>query len=148
MLVGGVGLPTGILSIFLIKPLGGRLLNIYGFTVMCLAFTGLAITYGVSDHGLSTLKFVQFLLITAALNSGVGLGTYYLPTVLYPVEIRGTFNGLSAAAGKIGAVVGTFMYTPLNEAYGISSVLWVQAALSFLGAIICTFFLPDDRKLS
>ena len=33
------------------------------------------------------------------------------------------FSGLSAGSGKLGAVVGTFIYEPINEAYGIPAIM-------------------------
>jgi predicted MFS family arabinose efflux permease len=49
----------------------------------------------------------------------------------------------SAAAGKLGAVVGAAMMGPLNDAYGTQWVMYVSAAISLLGAA-ATLLLPSD----
>ena len=41
---------------------------------------------------------------------GVNVSTYVLPTEAYPVEVRSTFFGLSAAMGKVGALLGTYAF--------------------------------------
>ena len=45
---------------------------------------------------------------------------------------------------KLGAVVGTFMFAPIRQHFGIATVLWTQAVLSFLGAIVSHVFIPAD----
>jgi PHS family inorganic phosphate transporter-like MFS transporter len=41
-----------------------------------------------------------------ALNWGCNVATFVLPAVAFPPGVRATFHGLSAASGKLGAVVG------------------------------------------
>ena len=42
-----------------------------------------------------------------ALNWGVNVSTYVLPTEAFPSEIRSSFFGVSAAMAKFGALLGT-----------------------------------------
>jgi len=41
--------------------------------------------------------------------------TYTMSTLLYPPTIRGTMNGLSAACGKVGAIIGVTLFTKMFE---------------------------------
>lgn len=112
-----------------------------------MSFAALAIVYQVTgNEGAHEMKFVLFCIITFALNFGPNVGTYVLPTACYPVHVRGTFHGLSAACAKVGAMVGTFMYKPISDRYGFATVLWVQVVLSIMGAAVSYFCLADDCK--
>jgi len=68
--------------------------------------------------------------------------TYVCPAEAFPTRVRGTYHGISAAAGKVGAVIGTFMFQPIVDAWGVVGVLWVQVALSILGAVASVALLP------
>ena len=66
-----------------------------------------------------------------------------LPTQLFPAEVRGTFHGFSAAAGKVGAVIGTFMFVPVLASGGVASVMWLQLAVCLAGAAATQLLLPE-----
>ena len=67
----------------------------------------------------------------------------------FPSNIRATCHGLSAGAGKVGAVIGTFIYAPIADRLGIATVMWVQAVLSLVGVLISWFYIsPEIRDRS
>ena len=55
---------------------------------------------------------------------------------------------MSAGAGKIGAVVGTFIYQPIADYFGLPAVMWTQAVICLLAVIISIQFLPNDSQLA
>ena len=67
----------------------------------------------------------------------MNVSTYVLPSQAYPPEIRGSFFGLSAAMGKLGALVGASAFVPINNAVGFSGTYVVCAIISVAG-ILCT----------
>lgn len=74
-------------------------------------------------------------------------------TELYPTAVRGQVYGLSAAVGKIGALVGTQVFKPIVHAFGGGgtvngqrSPFIIGACLALVGAIISWFFIPDISK--
>eukprot|EP00040_Diaphanoeca_grandis_P044567 m.12771 g.12771 ORF g.12771 m.12771 type:complete len:441 (-) comp9439_c0_seq1:217-1539(-) len=142
--VAAMGLPGVILAVLLINKLGLKNMNTLGFFMTAIAFAVLAVMFHISPDGLAYEKFAVFCVTMFSLNFGPNICTYVIPATLYPVEVRTTFHGLSAGSGKIGAVVGTFMYAPIADTYGIAAVLWVQVALSALGGIISIIFLPKN----
>jgi PHS family inorganic phosphate transporter-like MFS transporter len=117
-----------------------RDLNVYGFGLMTVCFAAMGLAYAMDAA--PTVKFAIFCIIQFSLNWGPNPGTYVQPTQSFPRSIRTTMHGLSAASGKAGAVVGTFMYGPLKDAAGFAAVMWVQTALSILGALASYFLLP------
>jgi len=151
IIVTGIGLPSVITAIKLLPSKCPRWLNIYGFLLMSILFAALAIVYSADSDGLSGLKFTLFCFVTLGLTWGPSIGTYVLPAAAFPTEVRTTFHGLSAACAKIGAVAGTFMYQPIADRFGFSSVMWIQAAFSLIGMFLSKHFISpkyvDDDNL-
>jgi MFS family permease len=64
----------------------------------------------------------------------------------YPTALRGTAYGLSAAIGKVGAVVGTEVFKPVEDNIGIRYVFIIAAGIGLLGCLLTFFFIPDTTK--
>ncbi|KAK7737894.1 hypothetical protein SLS53_006272 [Cytospora paraplurivora] len=59
-------------------------------------------TYGTPDH---VIGMVFFALTQFMFNLGPNTLTFILPAEIFPTIFRGTFYGISAAAGKLGAIM-------------------------------------------
>merc|ERR1712118_228785 len=57
---------------------------------------------------------------------------------IYPSAVRGTGAAISAASGKLGATVGSFFITMLNEMDMINTIFWVVSGTS-CAALLLTF---------
>jgi len=147
--VSSMGIPAIISSILLIKRLGGKYLNLFGFILIAILFAALAFCYIQSTNGLATTKFAVFCLLTFALNWGVQVGTYITPAIVYPTQVRTTFHGLSAASGKLGAVTGTVIFSLVNvdDPNIFQVIMWFLVVVSLLGAVFSYFFVPDTREI-
>jgi len=120
-----------------------RDLNVYGFAAQILTFGAMGAAYSVyGTGGAPQLKFAIFCAIQFSLSWGPNVGTYVQPTQSFPSSIRGTMHGVSAASGKLGAVVGTFMYGPLSAYAGVAVVMWTQVAFSAAGGLATYFLIP------
>jgi PHS family inorganic phosphate transporter-like MFS transporter len=144
VIVQAMGIPACFIAIHLIGKYGSRFLNIMGFTLLALLFLLMAIVW-TANEDLHMLLFVIFCAITFCLNFGPNLGTYVLPAICFPYEVRSTCHGISAFGGKLGAVVGTLIFKPVSHmGGGISALLFMQAAVCLAGAIVGHFFLKSD----
>jgi MFS transporter, PHS family, inorganic phosphate transporter len=145
LVVTAMGIPAIVLSLLLIRRLGGRGLNLYGFILIAFFFAAMAIAYMIDSTGLPKEKFAIFVLLTFALNWGVQVGTYITPAMAFPKEIRATFHGLSAASGKLGAVTGTIIFSlaPVGEPAVFTAIMWFLVAVSLVGAVITYLYVPD-----
>jgi len=76
-------------------------------------------------------------------NAGPNTTTFILPSEAFPTEIRASCHGMSAAAGKLGAVLGATAMGPILTNVGIAAVLYICGAISLLGAIL-TFFCVQE----
>ncbi len=70
------------------------------------------------------------------------------PSEIFPVDLRATSHGISAAAGKLGAFVGVFLFPFTMKARGLGGAELVAAAVSLLGAIVTLLLLPEPKGKS
>merc|ERR1719478_1355494 len=80
-------------------------------------------------------------------NFGPNTTTFVLPVEIYPTLVRATCHGISAAAGKVGAVIGVVAFSPCEKAYGIEAVLAGCGIICIVGAMF-TFFFPTENLSS
>ncbi|RYQ98854.1 hypothetical protein Ahy_B07g086665 isoform D [Arachis hypogaea] len=79
---------------------------------------------------------------------GVGI----LPAELFPARFRSTCHGLSAAAGKSGAIIGAFMVQGYidnadNKTEGMKKAILGLSVVNLIG-FFCTFLVPETRGRS
>jgi PHS family inorganic phosphate transporter-like MFS transporter len=79
-------------------------------------------------------------------NFGPNATTYLLPTQVFAVEHRTTYHGYAAAAGKAGAIVGSFFFKFLVDAAGVDATLYVCALTSLLGLVATVVFIREPAK--
>ena len=63
---------------------------------------------------------------------------------VFPTGVRTTFQGISAAAGKVGAVMANLLFSYVDE----RTSFYLSAAFSLLGIIITWLFLPDTTGMN
>ncbi|KAF8887077.1 MFS Git1p-related glycerophosphoinositol and glycerophosphocholine permease [Infundibulicybe gibba] len=94
---------------------------------------------------------------------GPGNCTFVLASKNFPTAVRGQFFGVAAAAGKVGAFVGTWVFPSVIQAFGGSGTargntgpFWVASGVAILSAIVAFFFVApvsrdgmveEDRQL-
>jgi PHS family inorganic phosphate transporter-like MFS transporter len=76
------------------------------------------------------------------LNSGPNITTFILPAEVFPTRVRATCHGISAASGKVGALVGTALLSPAEAAFGMGPVYFACAILAMLAAFATYLFTP------
>jgi Na+/melibiose symporter-like transporter len=69
--------------------------------------------------------------------------TFMLPSITFSRPIRSTLNGICAASGKIGALLGALLFLPLATWVGDAQVIKLCACVSLIGAILTFFFTGD-----
>eukprot|EP00746_Dinoflagellata_sp_MGD_P037079 gnl/MRDRNA2_/MRDRNA2_189039_c0_seq1.p1 gnl/MRDRNA2_/MRDRNA2_189039_c0~~gnl/MRDRNA2_/MRDRNA2_189039_c0_seq1.p1 ORF type:complete len:384 (+),score=58.50 gnl/MRDRNA2_/MRDRNA2_189039_c0_seq1:147-1154(+) len=137
--------PGKLLAIALWHKLGPRGLNISGFIAQAVVFALLGCTFELMES--VAAKFILLCILANSLTYGPNLATYVAPAIYFPPEVRSTFHGFSAFSGKVGAVVGTFLFEPMHEAWGITSVLWLQCVTCLFAAFISCVLLPHGFSM-
>jgi hypothetical protein len=47
---------------------------------------------------------------------------------------------------KCGAIAGSFMFTPIQAAFGSAAVMWVQVSIALLGMVVTHVFIPGETE--
>lgn len=107
--------------------------------------TGISVlkTYGQPNHQVS---MVFFALAQFMFNLGPNTLTFILPAEIFPTVFRGTFYGISAAFGKLGAIIIRAIVAKYgNGKQALAAYLFVFAAFMLLLALIALIpdFLPE-----
>ena len=146
VVVSLLGIPACVLAIYTFPRIGGRMLNFFGFILNAVCFLAMGIVYYIyPDPEQPWLKFGLFCLLTFSLNWGPNVATYVCPVQVFPKAVRGTFHGLSAASGKLGAAFGAFIFPLMTSGIGekgAADVFFLQVGVNFLGALISWYYLP------
>lgn len=140
-----MAIPGYLLSVAFIDKLGRYNIQFWGFVALTINF--FVIAY------LSRLELTPnqqwWLLMCFGLtflfsNFGPNTTTFVIPVEVYPTVVRATCHGISAAAGKLGAVIGVVAFSPCEAAFGLPVVLAICGCVCATGATF-TFFFTSDK---
>lgn len=83
-------------------------------------------------------------------NFGPNSTTFIVPAEIFPARFRSTCHGISAAAGKAGAIIGAFViqnYTHKPKGNGIKKAIIVLSVVNLFGFLF-TFLIPETKGRS
>ena len=148
MIFGFAALPGYWLATFTIDRIGRKPIQVIGFTAMAVSFAVL----GIFHQLLSSTYVVEFLLVYGLsyffIEFGPNVTTFIYPPEVFPTKIRGIGAGASAAGGKTGAFIGTFLNVIiLGSSIGESGLFLILAGLSALGLVLTVLLLPEPRRI-
>lgn len=118
--------------------------------VMLQGFAAMSVLYLVIGAGWNELRnYPELLVLLYSLtfffaNYGPNTTTFVLPSLVYSPECRSTFNGLSAAAGKLGALTGASLFEPAAHAFGDATVMLLCAGIAGVSLIATKCFVPNS----
>ncbi|CAN1139748.1 Probable inorganic phosphate transporter 1-7 [Linum perenne] len=146
-------------TVFLIDVMGRFAIQLMGFFFMTVFMFALAIPY---DHWKSNhIGFVVLYGLTFFFaNFGPNATTFVVPAEIFPARLRSTCHGISAAAGKLGAIVGAFgfLYLAQNQdkskadagypaGIGVRNSLIVLGVVNVMGMLL-TLLVPESKGKS
>ncbi|XP_072985550.1 probable inorganic phosphate transporter 1-4 [Typha latifolia] len=148
-------------TVALIDVVGRFKIQLVGFLMMTAFMLGLAAPY---HHWTTPGNHVGFVIMYAFTfffaNFGPNSTTFIVPAEIFPARLRSTCHGISAAAGKAGAIVGSFgfLYAAQSQdkrladpgypaGIGVRNSLFALAACNLLGFIF-TFLVPESKGKS
>jgi len=140
-------LPGYALAIRLLDRTGRKKIQCFGFSMMALAFLLIGLVPGVTTtvapfvllFGMSYL-FTEF---------GPNTTTFVYPAEIFPVEVRTTGHGVSAAAGKLGAFAGAYLFPDMiASSWGLRGAEVVTGIVCLVGLGVSAWLLPEPKGLS
>mmetsp|Transcript_17684 Transcript_17684/g.25947 ORF Transcript_17684/g.25947 Transcript_17684/m.25947 type:complete len:534 (+) Transcript_17684:97-1698(+) len=106
--------------------------------VQCQGFAAMGVLYGIIGLWFERIKQRQWLLLLLYgltfffANYGPNTTTFMLPSITFSPSCRATLNGISAACGKLGALLGASMFEPTAERFGDATVMIICSGISFM----------------
>mmetsp|Transcript_23305 Transcript_23305/g.44186 ORF Transcript_23305/g.44186 Transcript_23305/m.44186 type:complete len:769 (+) Transcript_23305:3945-6251(+) len=110
-------------------------IQMQGFFCMSLLY----IIIGLFWDFLSDIQWLLLVLYAGTFffaNYGPNTTTFLLPSVTYSEECRSTLNGISAAAGKVGALVGASVFEPAADMWGENVIMMCCGCVSLLAFVL------------
>lgn len=133
--------PGYYVTVLTIEKLGRKWIQIQGFL---LAAFFLAILAGKFKTMSNAAFIVNFALLQFFFNFGANATTYCYPAEVFPTRFRAFAHGISAACGKVGAIISALAFNTLSQKVGTPVVLWIFFACCILGALF-TLLLPEVK---
>lgn len=89
-----------------------------------------------------TLAFILLGAFSTVLAISI-VAEWLYPPELFPTELRGSGVGLTIAASRIGAGMGTWMLPVVTEQYGVTTTLACCIASLVVGGLVCQLLAPE-----
>ncbi|KAG6841477.1 hypothetical protein C0991_010665 [Blastosporella zonata] len=149
---GGL-LPGYYFTFFFIDRWGRKPIQLMGFIMLTILFVVMGFGYEKLTATRAATKgfFALYCLANFFQNFGPNTTTFVIPGEVFPTRYRSTAHGISAASGKLGAIVAQAGFAQLKDIGGTNA--WVKHileifALFMLTGIFSTLLLPETKGLS
>lgn len=147
-------------TVFLIDVIGRFTIQLLGFIMMTIFMFALALPYNHWKNHNHAGFLAMYSLTFFFANFGPNSTTFIVPAEIFPARLRSTCHGISAAAGKAGAIIGAFGFlyaaqstdpTKTDPGYpagiGIKNSLIALGCINFLGGLL-TLLVPEPKGKS
>ncbi|KAJ1666743.1 hypothetical protein IW140_002334 [Coemansia sp. RSA 1813] len=136
------------ISVFTIEKLGRKKIQLMGFAALTVLYIVLGFAYNqILDKSVAGF-IVLFTLAQLFQNFGPNVTTFVIPGEVFPTRFRATAHGISAAAGKLGAIVAQGGFMQLKDRGGknafIDHLLEIFALFMLIGFFV-TFWIPESK---
>eukprot|EP00922_Rhytidocystis_sp_ex-Travisia-forbesii_P050054 GHVS01074478.1.p1 GENE.GHVS01074478.1~~GHVS01074478.1.p1 ORF type:complete len:614 (-),score=119.29 GHVS01074478.1:310-2151(-) len=132
-------LPGIVNTILVIGKVECKWLLFWGFFFFSLSSVVMGIALLSCPHSSSSSVIILMILL-CVVNYFLVWGSVgcilLLPSLVFPPECRGTYFGLSVAAGKIGACVGVYIYRALYGVMGGGGTMFLTAGVSAAACLL------------
>ncbi|CAB9513520.1 Inorganic phosphate transporter 1 [Seminavis robusta] len=134
-LIAALALPGYFMSYCMVNRQSPRFIQIQGFLVMAVLYACIAAYFEqMSKNRFVLLGFYGATFFSC--NYGPNSTTFMLPAITYSKECRSTLNGVCAASGKVGALLGSIVFARAVQRFGQAAVFASCAWLSVIGALV------------
>ncbi|THH14113.1 hypothetical protein EW146_g6184 [Bondarzewia mesenterica] len=154
LILSAAGLIPGYWASFLfIDSWGRKPIQLMGFTMLTILFVIMGFGYNKLTATHSATKAFVFLYCLANFfqNFGPNTTTFVVPGEAFPTRYRSTAHGISAASGKLGAVVAQVGFARMKDIGGknhfVKHILEIFAFFMLTG-IFSTLLIPETKGRS
>ncbi|KXS21860.1 putative phosphate transporter [Gonapodya prolifera JEL478] len=134
-------------TVFTVEILGRKPIQYLGFGMLTIIFALIAIFYDQLKQATGAFVFL-YALAQFFFNFGPNSTTFIIPAECYPTRVRSSGHGISAAAGKAGAILAAQAFSLIANVGGtnnnVKAVMWLFAACCLLGGVF-TIWVPETK---
>ncbi|KAL6249987.1 acid phosphatase pho5 [Rhinocladiella similis] len=134
-----------------VDTIGRKPIQLMGFTILTIVFVIIGFAYHKLHEGglLALYVIAQFFF-----NFGPNATTFIVPGECFPTRYRSTSHGLSAASGKVGAIIAQCVFGPLktkghptkdNPTPWVNHIMEIFALFMLCG-IFTTLLIPETKR--
>jgi len=139
-----IALPGYFVSVYMVGKQTPKQIQLQGFLIMGLLYA----IIGVKFSWLSSNRLVLVLMYGLTFffsNYGPNTTTFMMPSITFSRSCRSTLNGVCAASGKVGALLGSIIFLPVATQLGDDKVMIACSVISIIAACM-TLYLKDSVK--
>lgn len=152
LIIAAIGTVPGYwVSVLLIEKIGRKPIQLTGFFVIAVGLAVIGIFFNKIIETSKTLFFVIYIICQFFFNFGPNMTTFVIPSEVFPTRFRTTAHGMSAASGKLGAIIAAHTFSSLKDIGGapgsnnfIQGLFCILAGCMLLG-FLCTLLLPETK---
>ncbi|RIB09674.1 phosphate transporter [Gigaspora rosea] len=134
-------------TVFLVDKWGRKKIQLMGFIVLTVLFLIWGLCYSFIKQYMAIFITI-FSLCQLFQNFGPNATTFIVPSEVFPTRYRSTGHGISAASGKLGAIIAQVGFLKLKDIGGpnqfVDRLILIFAIFMFLG-IFSTLLIPETR---
>lgn len=150
ILICAGAIPGYWVTVATVDTVGRKPIQLMGFAILTILFCIIGFGYHViGSSGLLGL----YVLSQFFFNFGPNATTFIVPGECFPTRYRSTSHGLSAASGKVGAIIAQVLIGPLrtrgatkdNASPWLNHVMQIYALFMFLG-FFTSLLIPETKR--
>ncbi|CCX32773.1 major facilitator superfamily domain-containing protein [Pyronema domesticum] len=150
ILICAGSIPGYWVTVATVDTVGRKPIQLMGFVILTILFC----VIGFAFHSLSKNALLAlYVLCQFFFNFGPNATTFIVPGECFPTRYRSTSHGISAASGKVGAIIAQVLIgplrvrgkTPTNDSPWLNHVMQIFAAFMFAG-IFTTLLIPETKR--
>ena len=140
-------LPGYWLAVRYLDRLGRKSIQLIGFFMMAVVFLLIGLVPAATTVA---IPFVLLFGLSYFFSEfGPNTTTFVFPSEIFPVRVRTTADGISAAAGKFGGFLGAFIFPIfLASTLGLRGTEVITGAVCVVGFIVTLALLPEPKGLT
>ena len=122
-----------------------RYVMLQGFAAMSILYATIGINWTYLRGDPIMLVFLYGMTFFFS-NYGPNTVTFIMPSLIFEEEHRATWNGVSAAAGKLGALTGATLFEPTADLLGDHAVMLICAGVALFAYLLTYCTVPKQEK--
>ncbi|KAJ3282497.1 hypothetical protein HDU79_009868, partial [Rhizoclosmatium sp. JEL0117] len=130
-------------TVAFIEKFGRLPIQYFGFAVITACLVVLAVMWDTISKQ-QTNFLIVFTIAQFFFQFGPNTTTFVIPGEVFPTRFRSTGHGISAAMGKVGAIVGIQVVGPNFSGNNIPTVLYAFAGVMATG-FFATYLCPEPK---